>query len=333
MVRVADLLREDLADEFLPRVVEAARKLYPVMAPSPTARGYWHIRTRTGFSMPRFDRRRIVEENRQEHEFCAVYHRRKPVGKAREDEGVPATLFTGGFSERSYDVVDRTFRVLTDEVLEPGWSKLNRGRGRSLGGWAGVAAGMGATAGLACAGFLGGWFAPVDRWLSVFPPPYRLSAWAALGAVAVVGFVTAFSGLLRWLLGGLGAWCERSRLRRRLPAAAAEFLYGPEATGPLCREFAMASAEERKEREFRRYEEAGAPISREEFARFYEHLPSIKQLAMTEDRRREEVLALAARLGPGSRLDPMALIEPYLHIKSRIGNTGQSRTPNGSWEA
>ena len=224
---VAELTRSDPAPGREAEMVRFAKQLYPNMAPSPTARGYWHIRTRQGFVLPSFLPRKSDEERpgSEKHDFCAFYF--LTGGRRREsDADVPAALFSGSYDESNYAVVDRTFRVLTDQVLEPAWFRLNPARGRI---WGGLTGGLTLAAGVVALGLLV--FARsaevAELTLSLLGNTAYGLPLAMAGAMLVLAGVISLGGEIGKRLGAaLGKLCERLRLRA-LPAESRHFLYGP----------------------------------------------------------------------------------------------------------
>lgn len=307
-------LRTPLPDADIGPVLQAARALYPAMAPSPTGEGYWHIRTRRDFHVPYFGRTSPAADVSACGEFCALYFRRdRGAHRDEESEGTLQTLFLGRFDDDDYDTVDRTFRVLTDELLEPAGHKLNRRRGRRRGGVAGSVIGIAAPLAVMGWGMLDVAYVPdaVQAALDVVPVAYRKLTVFCGGLVLLAACSSVLGTLGAWIGAGIGHLCERGRLRRLAPGAVS-YVYGHEAAEQIRRELAVLTGEKAKQREFDRLRMADVELTPDDFLKVYDVLPYLRQLGMTEQQRREEVETLTAKLGRDFPVSVMQLAEPYV---------------------
>lgn len=308
---IAGLLASETFSDDAEALVAAARKLYPEMSPSPTDHGYWQIRTRSSFSVPYFlESERRKAQARSSNGFCAIYHSTRGGRSSKPDSGKPTALFIGKYTDDTYDIVDRCFRVITTEVLESG-IKLNRKRGRLLGGIVGCALGVA----LPSLGLLYLLRNPdilaKAPWPEGMLPQYQVSAVLA-GSIVVIAAVSSVLGELGlWLGGRFGAFRQEKRLGK-LDHRTRGFLYGSEATDHLQKEHELVSREEAMEREYDKYGKNDISMTRKDFARVYSALPFIKQLAVTEHQRRDEMATIENKIGGPPPVDFMRLIEPYL---------------------
>jgi hypothetical protein len=308
---IAGLLASGAFSADAENLVAGARKLYPDMSPSPTDHGYWHIRTRSSFSVPYFlESERRKAQARAANGFCAIYYSTRGRRSGKPDSGKPTALFIGKYTDETYDIVDRCFRVITSEVMESGL-KLNRKKGRILGGLTGCAVGVA----LPSLGLLFLLRNPelLEKapWPAGMLPHYQISAILAASIVIIAAASSILGELGLWLGGRFGAFRQEKRLRK-MDHRTRGFLYGNEATDHLMKEYELVSREEAMEREYRKYEAHSISMTRKDFARVYGALPFIKQLAVTEHQRREEMATIENKIGGLPPVDFMRLVEPYL---------------------
>lgn len=292
-------------------LLTAAKRLYPDMSPSPTDHGYWHIRTRSAFSVPYFlEDKRESAQARATNGFCAIYHSTRGRHSKKPDFGKPLAIFVGEYTDDTYGVVDNCFRVVTSEVLESGL-KLNRKGGRIIGGLLGCVLGV-------VIPVLGLVFllnnpdvlarAP---WPEGMLPQYQVSAALAMSIVVIAAASSILGELGLWLGGCFGAFRQERRLGK-MDHRSHGYLYGNEAVDYVKREYELVAREEATEQEYARYMACGISMSRKEFTRIYDSLPFIKQLAVTEHQRREEMALIENKIGGPPPVDFIRLIEPYL---------------------
>jgi hypothetical protein len=323
---IAAKVRDEAWSRQSVQAVAAIHRLYAAqVSPTPTEYGYWHVHVRRGFRLPYFTEPvvRDLSLRSDEDAFCAVYYSlRDRQGAGGASSGMPRALFCGKYSDERFDAIDRTFRLLTDEVLEPSRWKWNAERGRLCGRILGWLIGAAVVAFAVACLLLMPAPPPAMSWLLDLPP---LQFWG-LGAAGVLfsfGMAGALvSEVLAGLLGGAGGAAERWRMRKMDPLAG-EFLYNAEVADAVTREFGVLNQEDQKLREYERIRAGGAELSREAFLKVHVLLPQLRQLAALERRRRDDVAALQRKLGADFETPVMKLVEAYI---------GETATPRPAAE-